>query len=684
MKRFIFGAILLAGLGAPAWADFQDGLDAHNRGDYASALREWIPLAERGNARAQHELGIMYAKGLGVSRDYAKAASWFRKAAEQGHALSQKFLGDIYRKGRGLPKDDAQAVKWYREAAKQGHALGQKKLGDMYRMGRGVPKDYAQAVKWYRESAKQGEAWGQLSLGRMYEKGRGVPRGYAEAVKWYRKAADQGNAKAKFRLGSMYERGTGVAKDVTEAIEWYRKAATLGLGIAEKALRRLGQESAVKPDLLELAYKGITLIAVPPRPGVKYDVKLVGPRDALDNLRKALDFIQQESPFSVAAIETLKENGNLVLVYNPSFGPPVGAGLMIAAFFPDFFKKDSGGNGRKDFVVVVGPHGIKWPTPELSGVLVHELVGHGMQNLQGRMEYIRVLDLECAASLYEEKFYQDSGRDKTTKDAIEFRQALKRHWCSDFMRYLRARAPSLTKLWDVLDPDVPRLLEAFNNYAKDLRDRSVSGAAIQAALKLQKDKFEKWVRQVAARSAANEQYQVGVQYRDGLGTPQDHTEAAKWLRKAAQKGFSPAQSALGFMYEMGLGVSEDYAEAVKWYRKAAKQGLALGQAYLAAMYAKGWGVKRNYHKAARWYRRAADQDHVGAQIILASMYLRGQGVPKDLARAYFWLTLVVERHEGKVKREAVGLQTAVSKHLTSAQMAVVKKRARAWSPKKAE
>ena len=149
MKRIIFGAILLAGLGAPAWADFQDGLDAHNRGDYATALREWKPLAERGNARAQHELGYMYAKGQGVSRDYAKAASWFHKAAEQGHALSQKFLGDMYKRGRGLPKD------------------------------------YAQAVKWYREAAKQGEAWGQLSLGRMYEKGWGVSQDYAEAVTWF-------------------------------------------------------------------------------------------------------------------------------------------------------------------------------------------------------------------------------------------------------------------------------------------------------------------------------------------------------------------------------------------------------------------------------------------------------------------------------------------------------------------
>ena len=31
-------------------ANFQKGLDAYNRGDYATALREWKPLAEQGNA----------------------------------------------------------------------------------------------------------------------------------------------------------------------------------------------------------------------------------------------------------------------------------------------------------------------------------------------------------------------------------------------------------------------------------------------------------------------------------------------------------------------------------------------------------------------------------------------------------------------------------------------------------
>jgi TPR repeat protein len=76
--------------------DFEKGLETAEKGDYAPALREWGILAEQGNAKAQFNLGVMYAKGLGVSQDYKEAAKWFRKSAEQGHENAQYNLGLIY------------------------------------------------------------------------------------------------------------------------------------------------------------------------------------------------------------------------------------------------------------------------------------------------------------------------------------------------------------------------------------------------------------------------------------------------------------------------------------------------------------------------------------------------------------------------------------------------------------
>ena len=68
-------------------------MDAAKRGDYATALREWKPLAEQGNADAQFNLGLMYRNGEGVQQDHEESAKWFRRAAEQGHAGAQSRLG---------------------------------------------------------------------------------------------------------------------------------------------------------------------------------------------------------------------------------------------------------------------------------------------------------------------------------------------------------------------------------------------------------------------------------------------------------------------------------------------------------------------------------------------------------------------------------------------------------------
>ncbi len=129
------------GLTAPAWAGWDEGLAAYDRGDYAAALREWRPLAKQGVADAQYNLGVMYRKGHGVPQDYAEALKWFRKAAEQENADAQVVLGVMYDIGRGVAQDYAEAVKWYRKAAAQGMAKAQGNLGLMYVDGLGVPQD---------------------------------------------------------------------------------------------------------------------------------------------------------------------------------------------------------------------------------------------------------------------------------------------------------------------------------------------------------------------------------------------------------------------------------------------------------------------------------------------------------------------------------------------------------------
>jgi TPR repeat protein len=47
---------------------------------------------------------------------------WYHKAAEPGLAKAQYNLGVMYADGQGVGQDDAEAVMWVRNAAKQGLA----------------------------------------------------------------------------------------------------------------------------------------------------------------------------------------------------------------------------------------------------------------------------------------------------------------------------------------------------------------------------------------------------------------------------------------------------------------------------------------------------------------------------------------------------------------------------------
>ena len=77
-------AVLLSGAGTSWGADYYKGVFAAQSGDYATALREFRPLAEQGDADAQNGLGLMYLDGEGVPQDYKTALKWYTLAAERG------------------------------------------------------------------------------------------------------------------------------------------------------------------------------------------------------------------------------------------------------------------------------------------------------------------------------------------------------------------------------------------------------------------------------------------------------------------------------------------------------------------------------------------------------------------------------------------------------------------------
>ena len=142
---------------------------AYDAGDYATAYRQWLPLADAGDLAAQRNLGHLYETGKGVPQDPVQAAQWYRKAADAGLSRAQANLAVLYLKGEGTPADDREAAQWFHRAALQGHVIAEYNLGLMYEAGRGVERDLPRALGWLHLAAKAGYQPAQEALQRLLE-----------------------------------------------------------------------------------------------------------------------------------------------------------------------------------------------------------------------------------------------------------------------------------------------------------------------------------------------------------------------------------------------------------------------------------------------------------------------------------------------------------------------------------
>ena len=181
IKSLLAALVVSLSLAAPVLAGpFEDGRTAYNRGDYETALRLWLPLAEQGDAIVQFNLGGMYYAGAGVLKDDAKAMAWFRKAAEQGNAEAQINLGAIYLTSKSLPQDYVEAHKWFNLSAAQGGKNAEKyrdllanimtpdQITEAQRLAREwKPKKQEEAEKAKREAEAKQKALRQAAAKKM-------------------------------------------------------------------------------------------------------------------------------------------------------------------------------------------------------------------------------------------------------------------------------------------------------------------------------------------------------------------------------------------------------------------------------------------------------------------------------------------------------------------------------------
>ena len=318
------------------------------------------------------------------------------------------------------------------------------------------------------------------------------------------------------------------------------------------------QALALQCDTKTYVHRNIVVLGFPCP--AKSDVSIVPTQQGAEKIIQALEVLYAQSPQSFAVIEQLKQAGPVIVIYDPSYPPP-GVHLtttQIALFLPTFIDSFDKNNTGKQFTVIVGRDGIKWPLKELAAVLVHELMGHGKQHLEDRIDTMRTLDVECEAWLHQELAHQDLKLDKQSKDMVDFRQQLEGIHCDDFIRYMRKRTPDQAALWDVQNPDVIKLLTVFDGYIVEQRSKGMIASAQAATERMREEAIQK----VARTGNPDELYDVGVMYMTNIGQDPDPKTAATWFRKAAAQGHANAQVELATLLENGTGIEKNLPLAI--------------------------------------------------------------------------------------------------------------------------
>lgn len=171
----IFCAIFLVACKPPT---FEDGWAAIKAKDKHKAIEIFTPLADKGDVRAQTELGVIYSsKEL---NDPARAFKYYKLAADQGQMWGNYNVGNAYEEGKVVEKNLGYAEQRYLKAANEGLVLAMRALTSLYQQNRlfSYSDRLIQIRRWALAAYERGDSVSAFDIKNTY------PYGSPDYVAW--------------------------------------------------------------------------------------------------------------------------------------------------------------------------------------------------------------------------------------------------------------------------------------------------------------------------------------------------------------------------------------------------------------------------------------------------------------------------------------------------------------------
>lgn len=219
--------------------------------NYEYAVYAYEKAADKGDAKALNNLGVMAMRGEGSSVSPSKAASFFKKAAALGSASAHFNLGLIADNGRA----PALAAEEYRIAAEMGHPEAQYRLSTMIESGEVRSNDPTESRRMLDMAVSRGskdalarvngilrdsDITRYLSAENCPQCTSAAEKGMADrALGGLETLAGEGDASAQYNLGVRLLQGNGANSDASEAARQFTLAARQGYAPAQRQLAQL-------------------------------------------------------------------------------------------------------------------------------------------------------------------------------------------------------------------------------------------------------------------------------------------------------------------------------------------------------------------------------------------------------------------------------------------------------------
>ena len=155
------------------------------RGDFPSAVRKLVSLADAGDAKAEYLLGYMYYTGKGVEASHDIAVGFLEASAKKGFVPAIKLLGGIKVK---KPKYTPEEIAEIKTAADKGDVKASYSYAMLLMRGESVAKNKLTAIDYFEKAAKKGHLLSMIALFDRFAIDADIEKQWTRAYYWFKQA----------------------------------------------------------------------------------------------------------------------------------------------------------------------------------------------------------------------------------------------------------------------------------------------------------------------------------------------------------------------------------------------------------------------------------------------------------------------------------------------------------------